>query len=111
MVTRVSTTGNYASILSNLMGAQLRQFDANERVSSQKNGNDLKDYAKKASPMTCGAGWRDGSTRSHSKAANSLLISLSSSLARDAYAGTMALLTLSSLTLRLAISLSVAATG
>ena len=48
MVTRVSTTGNYASILSNLMNAQLRQFDANERVSSQKNGNDLKDYAKKA---------------------------------------------------------------
>ena len=41
MVTRVSTTGNYASILSNLMSAQLRQFDANERVSSQKNGNDL----------------------------------------------------------------------
>ncbi len=51
MVTRVSTTGNYASILSNLMGAQLRQFDANERVSSQKNGNDLKDYAKKAETL------------------------------------------------------------
>ncbi len=51
MVTRVSTTGNYASILSNLMGAQLRQFVANERVSSQKNGNDLKDYAKKAETL------------------------------------------------------------
>lgn len=51
MVTRVSTTGNYASILSNLMSAQLRQFDANERVSSQKNGNDLKDYAKKAETL------------------------------------------------------------
>lgn len=51
MVTRVSTTGNYASILSNLMAAQLRQFDANERVSSQKNGNDLKDYAKKAETL------------------------------------------------------------
>jgi flagellar hook-associated protein 3 FlgL len=51
MVTRVSTTGTYASILSNLMNAQLRQFDANERVSSQKNGNDLKDYAKKAETL------------------------------------------------------------
>jgi flagellar hook-associated protein 3 FlgL len=51
MVTRVSTTGNYASVLTNLMGAQLRQFDANERVSSQKNGNDLKDYAKKAETL------------------------------------------------------------
>ena len=51
MVTRVSTTGNYTSILTNLMAAQLRQFDANERVSSQKNGNDLKDYAKKAETL------------------------------------------------------------
>src|SRR3982750_4668343 len=51
MVTRVSTTGNYASILSNLMGAQLRQFDANERVSSQKNGSNLKDYANKAETL------------------------------------------------------------
>ena len=51
MVTRVSTTGNYASILTNLMSAQMRQFDANERVSSQKNGNDLKDYAKKAETL------------------------------------------------------------
>ena len=51
MVTRVSTTGNYASVLANLMGAQLRQFDANERVSSQKNGKDLKDYAKKAETL------------------------------------------------------------
>jgi flagellar hook-associated protein 3 FlgL len=51
MVTRVSTTGNYASILTNLMAAQMRQFDANERVSSQKNGNDLKDYAKKAETL------------------------------------------------------------
>ena len=51
MVTRVSTTGNYSSVLANLMGAQLRQADANERVSSQKNGNDLKDYAKKAETL------------------------------------------------------------
>jgi len=51
MVTRVSTTGNYSSVLANLMGAQLRQADANERVSSQKNGKDLKDYAKKAETL------------------------------------------------------------
>lgn len=51
MVTRVSTPGNYASVLANLMGAQLRQFDANERASSQKNGSDLKDYAKKAETL------------------------------------------------------------
>jgi flagellar hook-associated protein 3 FlgL len=51
MVTRVSTTGNYASVLANLMGAQLRQYDANARVSSQKNGKDLKDYAKKAETL------------------------------------------------------------
>jgi flagellar hook-associated protein 3 FlgL len=51
MVTRVSTTGNYASVLANLMGAQLRQFDANERASSLKNGSDLKDYAKKAETL------------------------------------------------------------
>jgi flagellar hook-associated protein 3 FlgL len=51
MVTRVSTTGSYASVLTNLMSAQSRQFDANERVSSQKNGSNLKDYAKKAETL------------------------------------------------------------
>jgi flagellar hook-associated protein 3 FlgL len=51
MVTRVSTTGNYSSVLANLMAAQLRQADANERVSTQKNGKDLKDYAKKAETL------------------------------------------------------------
>src|SRR4051812_22353656 len=52
MVTRVSTSGNYASVLANLMAAQQRQVDAGNRVSSQKNGNDLKDYAKKAETLT-----------------------------------------------------------
>jgi flagellar hook-associated protein 3 FlgL len=52
MVTRVSTAGNYASVLANLMAAQQRQVDAGNRVSSQKNGNDLKDYAKKAETLT-----------------------------------------------------------
>ncbi len=51
MVTRVSTVGNYSSVLTNLMGARQRQFDANERVSSQKNGKDLKDYANKAETL------------------------------------------------------------
>ena len=51
MVTRVSTVGNYNSVLTNLLGARQRQFDANERVSSQKNGKDLKEYAQKAETL------------------------------------------------------------
>ncbi|MDB5425564.1 MAG: flagellin [Phenylobacterium sp.] len=51
MVTRVSTNGNYASVLTNLMSAQSRLFDANERVSSEKNGSNLKDYANKAETL------------------------------------------------------------
>jgi flagellar hook-associated protein 3 FlgL len=51
MVTRVSTNGNYASVLTNLMSAQSRLFDANERVSSEKNGSNLKDYANKAQTL------------------------------------------------------------
>src|SRR5512143_614100 len=45
MVTRVSTAGNYSAILANLMAAQQRQLEAGERVSTQKNGSSLKDYA------------------------------------------------------------------
>ena len=52
MVTRVSTAGNYASVLANLMAAQGRQVDAGQRLSTQKNGVDLKDYAKKAETLT-----------------------------------------------------------
>ncbi len=52
MVTRVSTAGNYGSVLVNLMAAQQRQFDAGNRVSSQKNGTDLKGYATKAETLT-----------------------------------------------------------
>src|SRR5207248_9014088 len=52
MVTRVSTAGNYAAILANLMAAENRQVDAENRVSSQKNGSNLKDYAKKAETLT-----------------------------------------------------------
>lgn len=46
MVTRVTTPGNYSAVLSNLMAAQQRQMDAGDKVSTQRNGQDLKDYAK-----------------------------------------------------------------
>ena len=52
MVTRVSTAGNYAAILANLIAAENRQVDAENRVSSQKNGQNLKDYANKAETLT-----------------------------------------------------------
>ena len=45
MVTRVSTIGNYNTVLANLMAAQQRQIDASRRVSTQKNATDLKGYA------------------------------------------------------------------
>lgn len=45
MVTRVSTIGNYETVLANLMAAQQRQLDAGNRVSTQKNGSSLKDFA------------------------------------------------------------------
>ena len=48
MVTRVSTAGNYSAILANLMAAEDRQVNAENRVASQKNGADLKAYANKA---------------------------------------------------------------
>jgi len=52
MVTRVSTAGNYSAILANLLAAENRQVDAENRVSSQKNGSNLKDYANKAETLT-----------------------------------------------------------
>ena len=52
MVSRVSTAGNYSAILANLMAAENRQVDAENRVSSQKNGSDLKAYANKAEQLT-----------------------------------------------------------
>lgn len=52
MVTRVSTPGNYAAVLANLLGAQQRQMQAGEKVSTQKNGTDLKDYARDAEMLT-----------------------------------------------------------
>jgi flagellar hook-associated protein 3 FlgL len=52
MVTRVSTVGNYASVLANLMAAQQRQLEAGERVSTQKNGHDLKGFAQNDELLT-----------------------------------------------------------
>ncbi|HEY2355817.1 MAG TPA: flagellin [Phenylobacterium sp.] len=52
MVDRVSTAGNYSAILANLMAAESRQVDAENRVSSQKNGDSLKDYAPHAETLT-----------------------------------------------------------
>jgi flagellar hook-associated protein 3 FlgL len=49
---RVSTAGNYSAILANLMTAENRQVDAENRVSSMKNGSSLKDYANKAETLT-----------------------------------------------------------
>ncbi|HEY8004813.1 MAG TPA: flagellin [Phenylobacterium sp.] len=52
MVDRISTAGNYSAILANLMAAEGRQTDAENRVSSQKNGNSLKDYANKVETLS-----------------------------------------------------------
>jgi flagellar hook-associated protein 3 FlgL len=45
MVTRVSTIGNYSTVLANLMSAQQAQLNASERVSTHKNATDLKGFA------------------------------------------------------------------
>lgn len=52
MVNRVSTVGNYEAILANLRNAQLRHLEANERVSTQKNGDDLKGFARSDELLT-----------------------------------------------------------
>jgi flagellar hook-associated protein 3 FlgL len=52
MVTRVSTPGNYSAVLANLLSAQQRQMIAGEKVATQKNGSDLKDYARDAEMLT-----------------------------------------------------------
>jgi flagellar hook-associated protein 3 FlgL len=49
---RVSTAGSYSAILANLLAAESRQNEATNRVSSQKNGDDLKAYANKAETLT-----------------------------------------------------------
>lgn len=52
MVTRVSTPGNYSAVLANLLAAQQRQMTAGQKVATQKNGSDLKDYARDAEMLT-----------------------------------------------------------
>lgn len=51
-MTRVSTSGNYASVLSNLMSAQAKQFEAGDRVSSGKVGTDLRAYSQDSQVLT-----------------------------------------------------------
>ena len=52
MVTRVTTPGNYSAVLANLISAQKRQQDAGEKVATQRNGTDLKDYARQSELLT-----------------------------------------------------------
>ncbi|WP_374571787.1 flagellin [Phenylobacterium sp.] len=52
MSTRVSTVGNYSAVLANLMTAQQRQVEAGITVSTQKNGTNLKEYARSSEILT-----------------------------------------------------------
>lgn len=52
MTFRVTTPGNYSVVLSNLLAAQQRQMQAGETVATQRNGADLKDYARDAELLT-----------------------------------------------------------
>jgi flagellar hook-associated protein 3 FlgL len=52
MVTRVTTPGNYSAVLANLLAAQQRQQDAGNKVATQKNGVNLKEYAGSAEILT-----------------------------------------------------------
>lgn len=49
---RVSTSGNYETVLANIMAAQQRQIIAGNQVSTQKLGSNLKDYAPNAEMLT-----------------------------------------------------------
>ncbi len=51
-MTRVSTSAGWESALMNLMSAQQRQFDAQNRVSSTKIATDLKGYGRSAETLT-----------------------------------------------------------
>lgn len=52
MVNRVTTSGNYSAVLTNLLAGQQRQAEAGNRVSTQRNGQNLKDYAKSSEVLT-----------------------------------------------------------
>ena len=51
-MTRVSTSGNYSSVLANLMSAQQRQMEASDQLSSGKIGTDLKAFSRNAQVLT-----------------------------------------------------------
>lgn len=51
-MTRISTYGNYQSALLDLMRAQERQLDANQRVSSQKVATDLRGFGRGTETLT-----------------------------------------------------------
>ena len=52
MVTRVTTPGNYAAVLANLLVSQQRRMEAGDRVATQRNGDNLKDYARQSEVLT-----------------------------------------------------------
>lgn len=52
MVTRVTTPGNYSTVLANLLSAQRSQMEAGDRVATRKNGQNLKDYARSSELLT-----------------------------------------------------------
>jgi flagellar hook-associated protein 3 FlgL len=49
---RVTTVGNYNLVLSNIMQAQRAQIEAGDRVSTQRNGSNLKEFARDAEILT-----------------------------------------------------------
>jgi flagellar hook-associated protein 3 FlgL len=49
---RIATNSAYSAVLANLTSAQRRQLDAGDRLASQKNGDELKDFAKNAEMLT-----------------------------------------------------------
>jgi flagellar hook-associated protein 3 FlgL len=51
-VNRVSTAGNYATVLANLTSAQQAQLYYGNQVATQKKGEDLKSYATSADTLT-----------------------------------------------------------
>jgi flagellar hook-associated protein 3 FlgL len=51
-MTRVATFGNYQSALLDLMAAQTRAADAQERVSTQKNATDLTGFGRQSETLT-----------------------------------------------------------
>lgn len=49
---RVTTVGNYNLVLSNIMQAQRAQMEAGDKVSTQRNGSNLKEFSRDAEILT-----------------------------------------------------------